>query len=93
MDAGAGDLYAALGVPRSATAADIKKAFRKLALRLHPDKNPGDARAEEAFKRVSEAWNTLGSPDKRAAYDRDLAFGGGGGWRRGGRGGWGRAWL
>jgi molecular chaperone DnaJ len=80
------DYYAALGVPKDAPAADIKKAYRKLARELHPDKNAGDAKAEERFKEVSEAYAVLSDPQKRAEYDegRSLfgANGGGGGGRR-----------
>jgi curved DNA-binding protein len=64
------DYYATLGVPRTATQADIKKAFRKLARRYHPDKNPGDAAAELRFKAVNEANEVLSDPDKRGLYDR-----------------------
>jgi curved DNA-binding protein len=63
------DLYQALGVPRSATAAEIKKGYRKLAKDLHPDRNPGDAKAEERFKAVSYAYDVLSDPKKRALYD------------------------
>ena len=64
------DYYAELGVPRTATADEIKQAFRKLALKHHPDRNPGDATAEERFKRIGEAYNVLSDPKARAAYDR-----------------------
>ena len=64
------DYYATLGVPRSASAADIKKAFRKLARRYHPDVNKGDATAERHFKEVNEANEVLSDPEKRALYDR-----------------------
>jgi curved DNA-binding protein len=63
------DYYAALGVPRTATAADIKKAFRKLARQHHPDVNKGDAAAEQRFKEVSEANEVLSDPEKRKLYD------------------------
>jgi molecular chaperone DnaJ len=63
------DYYAALGVPKSATAADIKKAYRKLARDLHPDKKPGDHAAEERFKEVSEAYDVLSDDTKRREYD------------------------
>src|SRR5690606_22802733 len=66
----AGDLYQELGVSRTASAADIRKAFHKLAKDLHPDRNPGDAKAEERFKRVSAAFDILGDAEKRAKYDR-----------------------
>ena len=64
------DYYADLGVPRTATPDEIKQAFRKLALKHHPDRNPGDATAEERFKRIGEAYNVLSDPKARAAYDR-----------------------
>lgn len=63
------DYYSALGLGKDATAAEIKKTYRKLAGELHPDKNPGDAEAERRFKEVSEAYGVLGDPDKRAEYD------------------------
>jgi molecular chaperone DnaJ len=64
------DYYEVLGVERDADAATIKKAYRKLALRFHPDKNPGDAAAEERFKEAAEAYAVLSDPDKRARFDR-----------------------
>ncbi|WP_134323856.1 DnaJ C-terminal domain-containing protein [Cumulibacter soli] len=63
------DYYAALGVAKDASAADIKRTYRKLAGDLHPDKNPGDAEAERRFKEVSEAYGVLGDAEKRAEYD------------------------
>lgn len=63
------DPYGVLGVPRDADAETIKRAYRTLALRHHPDRNPGDAEAEEQFKRISEAYATLRDPDARARYD------------------------
>ena len=63
------DFYAELGVSSSATAEDIKKAYRKLARELHPDANPGDARAEARFKSVSEAYGVLSDAEKRKQYD------------------------
>jgi curved DNA-binding protein len=64
------DYYAVLGVPRTASAADIKKAFRKLAREHHPDKKPGDKVAEQRFKDINEANAVLSDADKRAKYDR-----------------------
>src|ERR1700755_2498869 len=64
------DFYVVLGVQRDASEADIKKAYRKLAMECHPDRNNGDKSAEEKFKLVSEAYEVLGDPEKRAAYDR-----------------------
>jgi molecular chaperone DnaJ len=64
------DYYAVLGVARSAGDADIKSAYRKLALKYHPDRNPGDKHAEDAFKEAAEAYSVLADPDKRARYDR-----------------------
>ncbi len=64
------DPYQELGVGRSASADEIRKAFRKLAKQLHPDKNPGDARSEDRFKRVSAAFDILGDEEKRKKFDR-----------------------
>jgi molecular chaperone DnaJ len=64
------DYYAVLGVPKNADATAIKKAYRKLAQRYHPDANPGDASAEERFKEVSAAYDVLSDAEKRASYDR-----------------------
>ncbi len=64
------DYYDVLGVGRGATADEIKKAYRRLAIRHHPDKNPGDPRAEELFKEAAEAYSVLSSPEKREIYDR-----------------------
>jgi molecular chaperone DnaJ len=64
------DYYAVLGVGRSATDQEIKSAYRKLALKYHPDRNPGDKQAEERFKECAEAYAVLADPEKRARYDR-----------------------
>jgi molecular chaperone DnaJ len=64
------DYYATLGVAREASADDLKKAYRKLAMQFHPDRNPGDAKAEARFKDVNEAYDILKDEQKRAAYDR-----------------------
>jgi molecular chaperone DnaJ len=64
------DYYEVLGVERSADLEDIKKAYRKLAIKYHPDKNPGDKVAEEKFKELGEAYEVLCEPQKRAAYDQ-----------------------
>jgi molecular chaperone DnaJ len=75
------DFYETLGVPRNATADDVKKSYRKLAQRWHPDKNPGDAAAEEKFKEITAAYETLADVDKRKTYDQ---FGASGGMQAGG---------
>ncbi|MFP5237322.1 MAG: molecular chaperone DnaJ [Acidobacteriota bacterium] len=64
------DYYEVLGVSRSASDQELKSAYRKLAMKYHPDRNPGDHTAEEKFKEASEAYQVLCDPDKRAAYDR-----------------------
>jgi molecular chaperone DnaJ len=64
------DYYAILGVPKNASAAEIKKAYRKLAQQHHPDANPGNSEAEERFKEISAAYDVLSDDEKRAAYDR-----------------------
>jgi len=83
------DYYEVLGVPRDIEAADLKKAYRKLAVQHHPDKNPDDPSAEEKFKEVGEAYDVLSDPQKRGAYDRygHAAFQGGMGGAGGGFGG------
>ncbi len=83
------DYYAALGVPQGADAGEIKKAYRKLAQELHPDKNPGNAEAESRFKEVSEAYDVLSDPKRRGEYDeaRRLFGAGGAGARAGFPGG------
>jgi len=83
------DFYEILGVTKSASQDEIKKAYRKVAMQFHPDKNPGDKSAEEKFKEAAEAYEILSDQDKRAQYDRfgHNAFGqgrGGGGYQGGG---------
>src|SRR3954470_17785553 len=73
------DYYAVMGVPASATQDEIKKQYRKLAAKHHPDKNPNDPKAAERFKEISEAYQVLGDATKRKQYDdmrRLGAFGG-----------------
>ncbi|GHA97381.1 molecular chaperone DnaJ [Streptomyces termitum] len=81
------DYYKVLGVPKDATEAEIKKAYRKLARENHPDANKGDTVAEERFKEISEANDVLGDPKKRKEYDEARALFGNGGLRAGGPGG------
>ena len=64
------DYYEVLGVERNANADEIKKAYRKAAIKYHPDKNPGDAEAEEKFKEAAEAYDVLSNEEKRARYDQ-----------------------
>src|SRR6478672_12565007 len=64
------DYYEILSVERNASGEEIKRAYRKLAVKFHPDKNPGDAHAEERFKELGEAYDVLMDGNKRAAYDR-----------------------
>jgi molecular chaperone DnaJ len=82
------DYYDLLGVAKGASADDIKKAYRKLAMQYHPDRNPGDASAEQKFKEINEAYDVLKDENKRAAYDRfgHAAFEQGGGRPGGGFG-------
>ena len=87
------DYYEVLGVQRSASADEIKKAYRQAAIKYHPDKNPGDKEAEEKFKEAAEAYDVLSNPDKKARYDQfghegmSGAAGGGFGGAGGGFGG------
>src|SRR5580700_11266769 len=64
------DFYKTLGVSKNASADEIKKAYRKLAMKYHPDKNPGDKSAEEKFKEASEAYDVLSDAQKKQAYDQ-----------------------
>ena len=81
------DYYEVLGLQKGASDSDIKKAFRKMAMKYHPDKNPGDKEAEEKFKEINEAYTVLSDPEKKEKYDRfghagvdpNAGFGGGGG--------------
>ena len=81
------DYYEILGVSKSASADEIKKAYRKLAIKYHPDKNPGDKSAEEKFKEAAEAYEILSDNDKRARYDQFGHAGAGGAAGGGGFGG------
>ena len=64
------DYYEVLGVDRSASADDIKRSYRRLAMKYHPDRNPGDAEAEASFKEASEAYEVLSDDDRRQRYDQ-----------------------
>ena len=80
------DYYEILGVGRTASADEIKKAYRKVAMQYHPDRNPGDKTAEEKFKEAAEAYEVLSDSEKKAQYDR-YGHAGLGGNARGGHGG------
>lgn len=71
------DFYKVLGVQKDVSEAELKKAYRKLARKYHPDSNPGDAKAEATFKEISEAYAVLSDPDQRAEYDQIRAMGSG----------------
>ena len=81
------DYYKTLGVSKNAKADEIKKSYRKLARKYHPDANKGDAKAEERFKEISEAYNTLSDEKRRKEYDDARSLFGSGGFRRPGPGG------
>ncbi|MBC7487038.1 MAG: DnaJ domain-containing protein, partial [Cytophagaceae bacterium] len=78
------DYYDILGVPKGSSAEDVKKAYRKLAIKYHPDKNPDDPSAEEKFKEAAEAYEILSSPEKRQRYDQYGHQGNQGGYGGGG---------
>ena len=75
------DFYEVLGISKSANEGEIKKAYRKMALKYHPDKNPGDNEAEDKFKEAAEAYEILSDPNKKARYDQygHAGLGGAGG--------------
>ena len=75
------DYYDVLGVSKSASESEIKKAYRKKAIQFHPDKNPGNSAAEESFKKAAEAYEILGNNEKKSKYDQfgHSAFDGSGG--------------
>ncbi len=85
------DYYEVLGVSKSADAKEIKKAYRKLAIKYHPDKNPGDKQAEEKFKEAAEAYEVLSSAEKKQRYDQFGHAGMGG--AAGGFGGGMKIWM
>ncbi|HDQ13730.1 MAG TPA: molecular chaperone DnaJ, partial [Sediminispirochaeta sp.] len=80
------DYYEVLGVPKGASKEELKKAYRKMAVKYHPDRNPGDKKAEELFKEASEAYEVLSDDKKRQAYDQ-FGFAGVEGMASGGAGG------
>lgn len=84
------DLYDVLGVDEDASKDEIKKAYRKLARKYHPDRNPDDPNAEEKFKEIQHAYSILSDEEKRQQYDTQRRFGGGFGRAGGGRGSWGQ---
>ena len=81
------DYYEVLGIEKGASETEIKSAFRKMAMKYHPDRNPGDKEAEEKFKEVNEAYSVLSDPEKKEKYDKfgfagidpNAGFGGGAG--------------
>src|SRR6266480_169876 len=79
------DYYAVLGVSASATQDEVKKQYRKLAAKHHPDKNQGDPKSADRFKEISEAYQVIGDPEKRKQYDQMRQLGAFGGGRPGGR--------
>ena len=83
------DYYEVLGIDKNASESDIKRAYRKMAKKYHPDNNPGDKKAEEMMKEVNEAYEVLSNPEKKSAYDQfgHAAFEQGGGAGAGGFGG------